>query len=593
VLLLVALVVVVVLATRAVYSNARRQALDQVRVRQELLAAQAARGMAGFYRGILDDLAFQRAAETGEAPPGTTQPAAAGSAAVAVRPPVPAAALSPLLWEKLRGRASQLVEIDPASGTILWASADKAGSNPRQIATGALPWLRSITKPSIGEAVPVNGSLATLVAEPVPGERPHVLVAVVPMLAVESRYLNDFNQPDNMASILVDDRMRVVSAERRELLGTDLLSTGVDPRVREVAGDAVKQGQRGTREFLRKLQINGVELDPAMVTFQPVDLPDGRRWWLGVSSSLADVDAAVAQFFRRALIGAGVVILAMTGILVSTSTQMIRGRLRLERVQREVLTRELDQAREIQLMWLPERQGVTVPLDVAAINRPASHVSGDFYNWFELGDGRACVVIGDVTGHGLPAAFLMATTQLLVRTMMSRFGDPGRTLREVNKQLCTHVFSGQFVTLQIMVVDQNGQAVELATAGHPPPLIGAGEAFVPLEMEPQLVLAVDEDVPYRTQRFELPPGASILLYTDGVTDVQAPDGQRLGQPGLERSLYGRYTGARGIVDATLDAIDAFRAGREPADDLTLVAIQLAREPAALEPVPLQPATRTA
>src|SRR5262249_15515796 len=150
-----------------------------------------------------------------------------------------------------------------------------------------------------------------------------------------------------------------------------------------------------------------------------------------------------------------------TIILVSNSTQAIRGRLRLARVQRETLERELEQARQIQLMWLPEQQQIHVPLDIAAANRPASHVSGDFYNWFELHDGRVCVVIGDVTGHGLPAAFLMSTTQLLVRTLMTRVADPGAALTEANRLLCTHVFSGQFVTLLVVVVDLKTSSIEL------------------------------------------------------------------------------------------------------------------------------------
>ena len=190
-----------------------------------------------------------------------------------------------------------------------------------------------------------------------------------------------------------------------------------------------------------------------MATIQPVDLPDGKEWWLGVSSSLADAEASVARFFRRALIGAAFIVAAMTAILVSTSTQIIRGRLRLERVQREMLTSELNQAREIQLMWLPEQQKTQVPIDIAAVNRPASHVSGDFYNWFELPDGRVCIVIGDVTGHGLSAAFLMATTQLLVRAIITRIPDPGQCLTETNRLLCTHVFSGQFVTLLVLILD--------------------------------------------------------------------------------------------------------------------------------------------
>jgi sigma-B regulation protein RsbU (phosphoserine phosphatase) len=307
---------------------------------------------------------------------------------------------------------------------------------------------------------------------------------------------------------------------------------------------------------------------------QPVDLPDGKVWWLVVSSRLDEVDAAVGKFFKRALIGAGILIAAITAILVSSSTQIIRGRLRLERVQRAMLSRELDQARQIQLMWLPEQQQVQVPIDVAAVNRPASHVSGDFYNWFDLPDGRVCVVIGDVTGHGLPAAFLMSTTQLLIRAILTRVSDPGQCLRETNRLLCTHVFSGQFVTVLVMVLDPAKNTLELATAGHPAPLLSAGESFTPLDVKPQLVLAVDHDVDYRTQWFDLPDGACLLLYTDGVTDVQAPSGDRLGEEALQKCVFGSFRKAGDVISAVLDAIDAWRGGREPADDLTLVAVQL-------------------
>jgi len=289
-----------------------------------------------------------------------------------------------------------------------------------------------------------------------------------------------------------------------------------------------------------------------------------------------------------------VIIVAMTMILVSTSTTMIRGRLRLERVQREMLTRELDQAREIQLMWLPksaDQQDKTknFPIDIAAVNRPASHVSGDFYNWFELSDGRICIVIGDVTGHGLPAAFLMATTQLLVRAIIERVPDPGACVRETNRLLCQHVFSGQFVTLLVAILDPPKNTLALATAGHPAPVIGAGEEFTALNIEPQLVLAIDGNVDYRTQHFDLPDGASILLYTDGVTDVQNPGDERMGEDWLTRGVYGMFNRAQDLVDAVLDGIDTYRNGREPADDLTLVAIQLQKDPVAAEAKPKEAA----
>lgn len=575
---LVLLVVIVILASMEVYTNARKQALGQVRVRQELLAAQTARGIEGFYRAILDDLELQRRAEAGQSsdsPTPTTRPIARGI-------------IAPLLWQQLRGRATALLELDQQSLAPLAQFTDAQIAPATDVATKAGEWLRSIKKPAISDTVIVDGTPTNLAAMPMPGEKPRVLVALIPTLAIESRFLNDLNTPANIGSMLLDDRLRVLSDEDRKLTGVDIMAANIDPRIREVAEQYVRQSQRGTREFLDEMKLGDVKLEPAMVTIQPVDMPDGRKWWLAVSSSLSEVDQAVGQFFKRALIGAGLVILAMTAVLVSTSVQMIRGRLRLERVQSDMMKRELEQAREIQLMWLPEQQGVEVCIDIAALNQPTSHISGDFYNWFELADGRVCAVIGDVTGHGLPAAFLMATTQLLVRTIIQRVGDPGACLRETNKQLCTHVFSGQFVTLLVAVIDTKRNLLELATAGHPPPLIGMNAEFTPLAVEPQLVLAVEQDVAFKTQCFDLPAGANLLFYTDGVTDVQAPSGDRLGIDGLQRGLHGRFDSARTLVDAALDSIEAFRSGRELGDDLTLLAIRLAPAPAIAESTPVTP-----
>src|SRR5205814_8283615 len=200
--------------------------------------------------------------------------------------------------------------------------------------------------------------------------------------------------------------------------------------------------------------------------------------------------------------------------------------------------------------------------------------SGDFYNWFDLGGGRIVVTIGDVTGHGMAAAFLMATTQLLVRTTMQRLGDPGPCLTAVNRQLCTQIFSGQFVTMLLCVIDTKQQTMEIATAGHPPPIVGNGQSHESLAIEPQLVLGVESETEYSTQCFPLGDGYTILLYTDGVTEAQAASGERFRIDGLSQSLAARMSSAQSLADTVTAAVDQFRAGRELDDDLTLVAIQL-------------------
>ncbi len=542
------LVLIVIVASYEFYSNARRQALEQLKVRQELLAAQSARGVEGFYRTVVDTLAMEGRAEAAKVD------------------------IAPLIWEQLRGEATSLIVCDRSDRHLIRYFRD---TPPTSAERRQAEQLARDAKPGVNDIYVV-------------AQTPdRILLAAIPMTSIESRFLNDLNQPENMSSMLLDQRMHVVSAEDKTLVGADVTGEHVDPRVRQIAAEYMSKAQNNhtTREFSEAVKMRGVKLAPAMVTVQPLDLPDGKRWMLIVSSSLAEVDQVVGQFFRRAIIGASLVILAMSAVLVSTSTQMIRGRLRLERLQNDLLTRELTQAREIQLAWLPEKQEQSIHLDIAAMNRPASHISGDFYNWFELADGRTVIVVGDVTGHGLPAAFLMATTQLLVRMAMERIADPGGALRLVNRELCRHVFSGQFVTMIIVVLDDKKGTAEIATAGHPAPLVGSGGDFTALSLEPQLVLAI-QDVDYVTQRFDLGPGTSMLLYTDGVTDVQDPSGERLQIEGLEKSLYGRFDSAKRLVDAATDAIEAFRLGREPADDLTLVAVQL-------EPVSSQRAPATA
>jgi sigma-B regulation protein RsbU (phosphoserine phosphatase) len=135
------------------------------------------------------------------------------------------------------------------------------------------------------------------------------------------------------------------------------------------------------------------------------------------------------------------------------------------------------------------------------------------------------------------------------------------------------VFNGQFVTMQIVVLDVEQGVIDIATAGHPPPLVGGADAFRELAVEPQLMLAVEHDTTFQTQRFELPRGASLLLYTDGVPDALSPGGERFRTDGLIRSLYGRYEHAQGIIDTVVDAVDRFRGAHELTDDVTLVAVQ--------------------
>ena len=252
---------------------------------------------------------------------------------------------------------------------------------------------------------------------------------------------------------------------------------------------------------------------------------------------MGDIDAVVRRLFGRAVFWALFVALSMTAILVSTAVQLIRNRARFDRERHEILEKEIRQARDIQLAWLPQKRARCSSLDIATVNHPASRISGDFYNWFELPDGRTAVVIGDVTGHGMAAAFLMATTQLLVRNTLPQVIDPGRCMEEINRQLCMQVFNGQFVTLQILVLDPQNDRIEIATGGHPPPIVGDADGFRRMrtraESRPRRRSAIPPMGPNRSISPAIP---RFLLYTDGVLDAESSTGERYGLDRLRQAL---------------------------------------------------------
>jgi serine phosphatase RsbU (regulator of sigma subunit) len=588
--LLLLAILVVVGAVKYMYRSARGQARSQAQHTQELLTRQTALGIETYYESITNVLNLLQPAESELPQQPIHRPAPGGRISPEQRDlrrraleagPLTRvlSTISASIWKNIDDKASMLFVVDPAEhmDVIKVIGSTDTSLSAADVAKQATDWLSSVQKKSISPFMQIGAGGAHLVCVPMRGPERLLMIAVVPVRSLENSLLQQINRSPDTGTTLIDEANLIVSSSRAGTVGHTLTELK-DPRTRALAARYGQTKAAGTEVFERPDTLGGVQLDPAMITVQPVEIL-GTTWLLAVASSLSRVDDMVKPIFKDAMLWAGFVVLAMTTILLSTAMQMIRTRVRFQRMQMEILNRELSQARKIQLSWLPKKPIATHVIDLAAVNRPASHVSGDFYNWFDLGNGRIVVTIGDVTGHGMAAAFLMATTQLLVRTTMQRLGDPGQCLTEVNRQLCTQIFSGQFVTMLLCVIDTTQQTIEIATAGHPPPIIGNGQSHEPLLLEPELVLGVEPDAEYPTQRFPLSEGYTILLYTDGVTEAQASSGERFCVEGLAESLRGEMHSAQSLADAVTTAVDHFRAGRELDDDLTLVAIQL--QPSAL------------
>lgn len=603
VILLAVVLAAVVLSVRFLHESARKQVSEQSRSTLDLIARQTAAGVESYYQSVLNVLDVLRPMQTGvEGRGGDGHRAAVGSR-VFDRPRPnsdsrPAADPSRLgsqpdperpdqarivrelrrgflqaLFGSIRTKISGVFIVDLDDGSMVEQFGEAPTELCERIVEEQRDWLTAQRSPTVSHFITFDeGFGGHILAIPVlPARR--IIVAIAPVSGVEGQMLNSINRQEVSGVILIDDRGIVMSSPDRSMVGRAVRETD-DPRLRTILEQFIERGSPGSEVFDRAVVVDGQSRPPVMLSAQPVELPGKRTWWIVVGTSLHRVNRLVDPIFSESLRWAIFFMVAVTTILVSTATQLIRSRVRFERVRTRMIEQELAEARRIQMHWLPSAAPKSSELEIVAANLPASHVSGDFYNWFVLEDGRFAVVIGDVTGHGLSAAFLMSTAQLLVRTTMTRTCDPGQCLAEVNRQLCLQVFNGQFVTMLLMVIDPKHGQIEMAVAGHPPPLVDDNGSFRPLAVDSQLVLGVESSAKYPTEVFRFEHDVLMLLYTDGLPDLVNDAGERLTTERLARMLSGTQGAAADLAETVQSKVQRFRAGRELSDDLTFIALRL-------------------
>lgn len=237
-------------------------------------------------------------------------------------------------------------------------------------------------------------------------------------------------------------------------------------------------------------------------------------------------------------------------------------------------------AREIQTGLLPNDFSALPnggAVDVYASLAPAYDVGGDLYDVFALDANRLCFMIGDVSGKGIPAALFMAMARTAFK--MSALAAPesaGFALRQVNQFLYESNPRSMFVTALAGILDLRTGAVEYADAGHEPPfLIGASGPPRRLEKEGGIVLGLLPGQEFATGRWQLHPGETLVLFTDGVTEAMNARDEFFGLERVTAALAGADPrAASSAIAATLLAgVRAFAGDGRPSDDVTVLAIQ--------------------
>ena len=267
--------------------------------------------------------------------------------------------------------------------------------------------------------------------------------------------------------------------------------------------------------------------------------------------------------------------LKLADLLVSGVAQACENLELLQRVREsERLKRELELAAQIQASILPRPPMGGPWLEVAGSCTPAQVIGGDaFFVIRPPGDEWALVGVADVCGHGLSSALLCDAYASYVRALAHLVSDPAELLRRSNELLVQRLgMTGLFVTSLLVRQRPNGE-LDVASAGHPSPVLVEPTGAVRTVDAAGLPLGVVPAAEFRGERVRVAPGTVVVMFSDGVTETRSPDGEFFGSDRL-REIVSSSVAAAGSCDdvhrQVVTALEAFRGGLAPEDDVTLV-----------------------
>lgn len=246
----------------------------------------------------------------------------------------------------------------------------------------------------------------------------------------------------------------------------------------------------------------------------------------------------------------------------------------LEAAER-LIRHELEQAAEIQRTILPAAPPDLPGLDLAGYNMPCHTVGGDYYDFIPCPDGRLAMLLGDVSGKGMPASLLMMGLQARVRALAEDARDMGALMTRLNHSTSANWPEDRFITLFLCALDPATGELAWANAGHNAAIVvrRSGELeFLPASGLP---LGIFNTTVYEEQRTRLCPGDLIAIYSDGVSEAANAADEEFGERRLAALVAaGRQRPAAAVVEAITAAVSAWTGGAPAADDVTIVVARM-------------------
>jgi len=286
------------------------------------------------------------------------------------------------------------------------------------------------------------------------------------------------------------------------------------------------------------------------------------------------VDIPLGLPFRPLLVGILTPVWADGTLALIISFVLINLLILLEVADRLSLKGELEIAREIQLAMLPSGTYRAGDIEICGMTRPANTVGGDFYDVLTLRDGRIIVALGDVAGKGSPAALLMALLLAVLRTLVDEELEARALVARLNVQICRHSPSSRFITLFYAVYSPSTGALTYVNAGQNPPLVRRNDGRYERLEGTGVALGMFEHSVFGSVDTMLQPGETLVLYSDGITEAEDPQGRVFEESGLELVVERHAEEGPGEIGVrVLKAVEAHAKASRFVDDLTILILK--------------------
>lgn len=243
-----------------------------------------------------------------------------------------------------------------------------------------------------------------------------------------------------------------------------------------------------------------------------------------------------------------------------------------EAEEKKRIDREVKMAGEVQAALMPEQFVSSSTFGIAGVCVPCHDLGGDYYDQFDLGNGRQALVVADVCGKGVSASLLAATLQGALAAEITEPRPLGEVVARVNRVHCRLAPVGKFITMVLLMLEPDG-TVCLVNAGHCPVLHAHADGISSI-LTDGMALGLDVDADFRDHTLMMQPGDTLLVCTDGVGECEGPGRELFGDDRLEQVLQrARSLSAAKLVDEITTAVETFRDGVAISDDTTVLVVR--------------------